>query len=138
MREIKFDWKGEEVRLIPSFTLLSRIASELQATTGGAETTISLAQKCVSGGAEPVFMMIPLVHFLREGLRDRAPSIEEAWAHMIESPAEIISFRVAYIEAVMPSVDFGKKPEGSGQPQNRAGRRKAKSTTSSATTKSRA
>lgn len=108
MREIAFEWKGQTVRLVPSMQLLNRIAFDLRKATDGAETTVSLAYKCINGGVEPLFAVIPLRAFLQHALAEKAPSDEEIWQHISTNPKETLSFRLAYVEAILPNVDLGK------------------------------
>ena len=108
MREVSFEWMGQAVRLVPSMQLLSRIAFEVRRVTDGAETTVSLAYKCINGGMEPLFMLIPLRAFLQEALGDKVPTDEEIWHRVSVTPTEALSFRMAYAEAVLPHVNLGK------------------------------
>lgn len=109
MREISFEWKGQTVRLTPSMLLLSRMANDIRKATDGAETTVSLAYKCINGGAEPVFMVVAMRGFLQEAMGSAAPSDEEIWDHLSTNPKETVSFRMAYAEAVLPHISLGKE-----------------------------
>lgn len=141
MREISFQWKGETLRLTPSMLLLSRLANEVRRGTEGSETTVSIAYKCVHGGLEPMYLMIPLREFIREALAsipDRTlPSDDEIMSHALSAPADILSFRLAYVNAVLPHVELGKGPAGpssaqgaASQPATPGGKRKSTSKSS--------
>ena len=110
MREITFDWCGEQLRLSPHFALIERIAQELRQVTEGTETTIGLAYKCVHGGLEPVVIMVPLMHFLREAKGADCPTKQEVFDRILSEPHMLVSFRVAYVQAMLPNVDMGKDP----------------------------
>lgn len=110
MREIQFTWAGREVKLVPTMNLLSRLANEVRRETEGSETTVSLAYKCMNGGLEPMFLLIPLRAFLLEALGTQCPPVEEIWVHASSNPKDVLSFRMAYIHAVLPHVDLGKGP----------------------------
>lgn len=111
MREISFKWGGSDIRLAPTMLLLQRVASEIRQVTSGEETTVSMAYKCVNGGVEPLFLLIPLRAFLQEALGvDRCPSDEEIMTHALSNVSDMIGFRLAYASAVLPNVDLGKGP----------------------------
>jgi hypothetical protein len=124
MREIAFNWKGETLRLTPSMLLLSRLANEVRRGTEGSETTVSIAYKCVHGGLEPLYLMIPLREFIREAISaipDRQlPTDDEIMSHALSAPADILSFRMAYVNAVLPHVELGKGPAGPSSAQGEA------------------
>lgn len=109
MREVSFEWKGQTVRLVPSMTLLSRLANDLRKASEGSETTVSLAYKCINGGSEPVFVLVALRGFLQEILGADVPSDEDIWDHLSTNPKETVSFRMAYAEAILPHISLGKE-----------------------------
>lgn len=109
MREITFNWAGEELTFQPSMTLLSRIAGDLRKATDGAETTVSMAYKCVNGGAEPMFLLLALRAVMMSIKGPNAcPSDEDLLEHALSHISDLVGFRVAYVEAVLPQVDLGK------------------------------
>lgn len=133
MREISFEWDGATLRISPSFLLTSRIAQELRKVSEGSETTISLAYKCVHGGLEPVFLMVPLMQYLREALKEKAPGEQEVFEKIVGDPALLMSFRLAYVQAMLPNVEMGKDPAA---PQEQgADRKKTAPRTQSGSTK---
>lgn len=111
-------WLGEECSFSPSMLILSAMASDLHRVSEGVENTLSLARKLNSGGADPVFASTVLWHFLQAAGRNEVTR-EEAYTQMMGesvSLAEKAGFRVAYIQAVLPSVDMGKKPVAPAKP----------------------
>lgn len=109
MRETKFSWEGKDIRLTPSLALLQRIALELRQTSGGTETTVSLASKCVRGGLEPMFLFIPLKAFMEEACGAETPSDQDLLDHLLSNLSDALSFRLAYVEAVLPVMSPGKE-----------------------------
>ncbi len=139
MREITFTWNGQTLRLTPTMAILQTLANEVRRTTEGSETTVSLAFKCVNGGLEPMFMLIPLRAFLTEALGGKdVPTDEEIFAHSCESTLDVLSFRMAYVQAILPSVSLGKglaapSPVAGVGGQTRKERRAQKSTSKRST-----
>jgi len=136
MREVSFNWDGAVVRLTPSLELLQRIALDLRTKTEGQATTVSLAYQCVNGGLEPFFLGIPLHHFLVAGLGDKAPTATEAVQRLLSDLPDAMSFRLAYVEAILPALSEGKGRAAQSVPAA-AGSRKtgtAKRSTSKAST----
>lgn len=111
MREVTFTWKDGEVRIVPSFLLIQRIATKLRRVSDGAETTVSLAQKCLTGGLEPAFVMVPLAEFLAAGLGAACPTEDEIFEEILTRPEQLVSFRMAYMQAILPAISLGK-PQG--------------------------
>lgn len=112
MREITFKWKGEDLVLVPSMSLLSRLAVMLRKETEGLETTVGLAYRCINGGAEPMFLVLVFRAFLAEALKSGTPvpSLDEIYDRLSTHPAEALAFRTAYAEAILPNVSLGKGP----------------------------
>lgn len=141
MREITFTWKGKELRLTPTMALLQKLANDVRRATEGGETTVSLAFKCVNGGLEPLAILTPLRAFLTEALNGKdVPTDEEIFEHLVSNTGEALSFRMAYVQAILPSVSLGKGPAApspiagaGGQKQTRKERRAMKSTSSPST-----
>jgi hypothetical protein len=109
MREIKFSWKGKDIRLTPSLQLLQRIALELRQASAGTETTVSLASKCVRGGLEPLFLFIPLKGFMEQACGAETPSDQDLLDHLLSDLSDALSFRLAYVESVLPVMSPGKE-----------------------------
>jgi len=109
MREITFNWAGEELTFQPSMALLSRIAGDLRKATDGAETTVSMAYKCVNGGAEPMFLLLALRAVMLSIKGPNAcPTDEALLEHAMNNITDMVAFRIAYVEAILPQVDLGK------------------------------
>jgi hypothetical protein len=129
-REITFQFNGEDVTLVPSLAVLRRVKAS------GINTAV-LAQQAMSGGADPVDMCVPLQVFLGvAGVKNDngAPyTMDEAYGWLVgvgddRDPSvaemEISSFLAAYVSAVLPQVDLGKKPEAQPQGKNKRTRKK--------------
>lgn len=118
MRSLTFTWGGAAREFVPTMAVLSAMASELARVSEGAENTLSLAHKMNAGGADPVFASAMLWHMLRASGAGIAR--EEAYAQLMgaEIPMlEKLEFRQAFLQAVLPMVDMGKKPEAPAAPR---------------------
>lgn len=126
MRTLQFTWQGQPREFTPSMAVLSGMAVDLARTSDGLENTVTLASKLLGGGADPVFGSLVLWHMLRASGADT--SREDAYAQLLSSDvpmSEKAEFRQAFIAAVLPSVEMGKKPEAPAAPPNPTkGRRK--------------
>jgi hypothetical protein len=116
-REITFQFNGQDVTLVPSLAILRRIKAS------GINTAV-LAQQAMNGGADPVDMCVPLSVFLNAAgtvkENGQAYTMDDAYGWLVgvgddrkpkDAEREIASFLAAYVSAVLPQVDLGKKPE---------------------------
>jgi len=102
-REVSFLWGEAECALVPSVALLRRIKAQ-------GVNHMSLAKECIHGGADPLDLVVVLRAFLGAG--GITASEDQCYAFLTGGDAKAIaSFQMAYISAVLPSVDLGKKPE---------------------------
>lgn len=109
-REVAFTFNGREVRLVPSVKMLRAIKTD-------GINVLALAQQCMTGGADALDLAIVLRHMLRHADRDlpeeerRKLTDDESYLWFASGKvAEVVSFQKAYIQAVMPGIDLGKKP----------------------------
>ena len=106
-RELTFQYNGEALTFVPSLAILRRIKSR-------GINNVLLANKCLNGGAD--LEDLAAVHF--EFVRAAGGEVteDESYGFLTAgNQSEIIEFTQTYVEAVLPSVDFGKKPEGQGK-----------------------
>ena len=103
-RQVDFLFRGRTVTLVPSIELLRRIKAK------GINTT-QLAQLCSNGGADALDVTTIHQAFLIEaGVRDVSEA--ESYAFIMSgNTKEISSFMLAYVNAVLPGIDLGKKPD---------------------------
>lgn len=101
-REVTFQYGGDDVTISPSVAVLKRIKAK------GINTT-TLANQCIQGGVDLLDLAEALRVFLAEA--GQKVSVDEAYAWLTTGSAEVISFQMAYVQSVMPGLDFGKKPE---------------------------
>lgn len=118
-RELSFHYNGERLTLVPSLALLRRIKAR-------GINNVLLANGCVRGGVDIEDLAVAHCEFLREagyrvnGEPDAAGNVstrpiteEESYLYLTgNQTAEIQEFQMAYCNAVLPGVSFGKKPEG--------------------------
>lgn len=112
MRTLAFQWAGERREFTPTMAVLAAMAADVARTSEGLENSVSLASKMLGGGADPVFASVALWHMLRAS--GATVTREDAYAQMLSADVSLddkAEFRQAYIAAVLPSVDLGKKPE---------------------------
>lgn len=116
-REIELTWKGEAYKMTPSLSILRSIKSH-------GINNVQLASECFHGGVDPCDLVI--VH--RAFLAAAGVSIteEESYEFLTSGAPAVVEFQLAYVQAVIPSIDLGKKPEAPAQkkPKSKAGRRK--------------
>jgi len=102
-REASIPWQGQELVFVPSAALLRRIK-------GLGINNMELARQCIHGGADPLDMAVVLRAFL--GAAGVQAGDDECYAYMTSGDAEgIAKIQMAYISAVLPSIDLEKKPE---------------------------
>ena len=118
-RDAVIRWNGEYHRLSPDVNLLRRIK-------GQGINNLRLAQECMTVGPDPSEMAVVMRLFLQAaGVR---VSDDECYGFMLD-PANadaVAEFMETYVQAVVPGVDLGKKPEAPDQPQAKPGPKKAK------------
>lgn len=103
-RELSFTFKGETVTFTPDLALLTRIEDM------GINTT-RMATACINGGVQIPKLAIAMSAVM--GTAGKPTSAEDCYAFLAGGGevVEIQSFQRAFTQAVLPSVDFGKKPE---------------------------
>lgn len=127
MREVSFTWGGNDRAFKPDMAMLARMASDIGRMSEGAENTLSLASKMNAGGADPVFAATALWHMLRSaGVNVTRESAYEQLMGDDASMEDKVSFRVAYMQSVLPAVNMGKKPEAPAAAQAGLSARKKK------------
>ncbi|MCE8440044.1 hypothetical protein [Rhodovulum sulfidophilum] len=125
-REQSFRFQGRDLTVVPSLALLRRIKAR-------GVNNVALANKCIRGGVDLEDLAAVLFEFLRaaqvpEGEERPAVSEDESYAFLIDgNQTEIAGFKMAYVQAVLPTVDMGKKPAAPGK----KGRKKARPTKAS-------
>lgn len=128
-REQEFTYKGEALKVIPSLALLRRIKER------GINNVI-LANRCINGGADIEDLAVAHAEFMRAAGWDREATEDEPGRRITEEESygfltsgdlnEIMQFQQTYVQAVLPAVDFGKKPEAPGKsrkPRKKASRK---------------
>ena len=101
-REQSFPYLGNRLTMVPSLALLRRIKAR------GINNVI-LSQSCVSGGVDIEDLCVVHSAFCAEAGVE--VSEEESYSYLTGGNiAEVQEFQMAYIQAVLPGVDFGKKP----------------------------
>lgn len=101
-REVSFRFRGEECTLTPSIGLLQRIRSK------GINTSV-LADQCRRGPLDMLDLLEAAKVFLAAA---EMPATDEeiyGWVSLMDD--EVASFMIAYMQAVHPRIDFGKKPD---------------------------
>lgn len=102
-REMTFKYGGEEIEIVPSLSLLRKIKSK-------GINNVMTANKCIKGGVDLEDLALILHEFLKAG--GKSVPEDECYSFLTSGDYdEIYSFQTAYIQAVLPAVDFGKKPE---------------------------
>lgn len=109
MRKIEWQWGDQQLEFTPNMLLLADMAQTLARVSGGLETTPQFARKLVNGGAEVVYA----ASMARKVLAASGVMLtdEDCYTQMAEQPAKLMSLSIAFVEAFLPQVDFGKKPE---------------------------
>ena len=106
-RELTFQYNGEVLTFVPSLMILRRIKSR-------GINNVLLANKCLNGGADLEDLAVVHAEFVRAAGGEITE--EDSYGFLTAGDqGEIILFQQAYVEAVLPSVDFGKKQEGQGK-----------------------
>lgn len=108
-REVTFTFDGTEFTLVPSIALLRRIK-------GQGINCMLLAQACLNGGADPLDLVTALRAFVVAS-GSKAPDEDDAYQWLTNGNTnEIISFQTAFVSAVLPSIDLGKKLDAPAAP----------------------
>lgn len=111
IRELSLNYKGVELQFSPNVKFLAQVAQALAQVSGGTVNTLTLAQQFNIGGAEPVYAATVMALFLKAcGIKD-ADADRCYVDHVMKGDENFYSFRLAYIAAIVPDVDFGKKPD---------------------------
>jgi hypothetical protein len=100
-REITVKWDGEEYTIVPSMALLKRVKAL-------GINNLTLAKDCLHGGADPIDMAMVHRIFMKEA--GVTVSEEQSYGFIMGGTPEVVEFQVAYVSAVLPAVDLGKKP----------------------------
>jgi len=102
-REVSFQWRGQEVTVTPNSALLRRIKAR-------GINTLRVAHECTTVGPDPSELCVALSVFLAEaGIR---ATDDECYCDLVGTDhAAVISFQLAYVHSVNPSINLGKKPE---------------------------
>ena len=99
-RELALTWQGEEYTFTPSLALLRRIKAK-------GIHALNLANACIKGGADPIDLTD--VHRLFMAEAGVKVSEDESYAFITGGSEEMIEFQLAFVAAVLPSIDLGKK-----------------------------
>ena len=101
-REVQFKWDGDVYSIVPSMGLLRRIKQQ-------GIHNLNLANACIHGGADPLDLVVVHRLFMREaGVK---VSDDQSYEFIMSGSEDMIEFQMAYISAVLPAVDLGKKPK---------------------------
>jgi hypothetical protein len=114
-REVALSWQGDEYHITPSLALLKRIKAK-------GIHTLNLAQACIQGGADPIDLAVAHKIFLAQA--GVTVSEEDSYAFIVGGSQDVIDFQIAFVSAVLPSIDLGKKPT----PRPTTGRGRTKKT----------
>lgn len=101
-REVSLTWDGEVYSIVPSMALLRKIKQQ-------GIHNLNLANDCIHGGADPLDLVVVHRMFMREA-GVRVPE-DESYQFIMSGSEEMVDFQMAYVSAVLPSVDLGKKPD---------------------------
>ena len=110
-RELAIQWQGEEYAITPSLALLRRIK-------GKGIHALNLANACIKGGADPIDLTD--VHRLFMAEAGVKVSEDESYAFITGGSDEMIDFQLAFVAAVLPSIDLGKKSKPQPKTRKRA------------------
>jgi len=106
-REVSFQWRGETLSVVPDIALLRRIK-------GRGVNNLRLAHECMTVGPDPSELAVALSAFLHAA--GKRVSEDDAYADLVgDDHAAVLSFQEAYVQAVVPNIDLGKKPEAPAQ-----------------------
>lgn len=114
-REVTLSWRGDEYQITPSLALLKRVKAK-------GIHTLNLAQACIKGGADPIDLAA--AHKLFMAQAGVTVSEDESYAFIVGGSQDVIDFQIAFVSAVLPSIDLGKKPT----PRPTTGRGRTKKT----------
>lgn len=110
-RELTIQWQGEEYTITPSLALLRRIKAK-------GIHALNLANACIKGGADPIDLTD--VHRLFMAEAGVKVSEDESYAFITGGSDEMIDFQLAFVAAVLPSIDLGKKSKPQPKTRKRA------------------
>jgi hypothetical protein len=100
-REIELSWDGEVYTIVPSMALLKRVKAQ-------GINNLVLANACIQGGADPIDMAIAHRIFMKDAGVTIAE--DDSYGFIMSGTEEMIGFQMAYVSAVLPAIDLGKKP----------------------------
>lgn len=100
-REVSFSYDGQEYTIVPSLALLRRIKAK-------GINCLALATQCMNGGADPLDLAV--AHNVFMSAAGVSLSEEDSYAFIVGASSDMISFQIGFVEAVLPSIDLGKKP----------------------------
>lgn len=106
-REIELLWEGKRHVMVPSVSLLRRVK-------GRGINNLTLAREVMYGGADPSELAVVHQMFMAEA--GVSVSEEDSYGFLTGGDtAEVVAFQTAYVNAVVPSIDLGKKQEAPAQ-----------------------
>lgn len=116
-REVSLEWRGEQHTITPSVLLLRRIKAE-------GINNLVLANECMHGGADPSELAV--VHRIFMAAAGVLVTDDESYGFLTGGDtAAVVAFQTAYVNAVVPSVDLGKKPAAPAKQKRATKARKA-------------
>jgi hypothetical protein len=127
-RSLELQWQGKSYTLSPSLDLLRRVDGELKRYDRQNGAT-QLALALLRGGVEPADCAVAWSMFARQAGINITP--DDCYRAIIASsndPAiaeDAASFQIAFVQAVLPDVDLGKKPDALANPPKARATRKA-------------
>lgn len=101
-REVELTWDGDVYTIVPSMALLKRVKAQ-------GINNLLLANSCIQGGADPVDVAMAHRIFMKEA--GVTLTEDESYLFVISGGPEMIGFQMAYVSAVLPQIDLGKKPD---------------------------
>lgn len=102
-REITLPWGGKDYTMTPDVGLLRRIKQQ-------GINNLVLAGEVYHGGADPADLAV--VHCLFMRAAGVEITEEDSYGFLTgDETDEVVRFQQAYVGAVIPSIDLGKKPE---------------------------
>lgn len=118
-REVELKWQGETYTMTPSLAVLRRIKSH-------GLNNVQLASECFHGGVDPCDLVVVHCAFMSEaGVKITE---EESYEFLTSGSPDVVAFQMAYVQAVIPSVDLGKKQEAPAKKPARKARAKKSKT----------
>ena len=118
-REIELTWDGEEYTIVPSMLLLKRIKAK-------GINNLFLANACMQGGADTIDLAVAHNIFMKEA--GVTIGEDESYGFIMSGTDAMIGFQMAYVSAVLPGIDLGKKPVARSQKPRAKTRAKRKAT----------